>query len=80
MMRTQRHRQEYLQYNAARLGYLARMLDELHTAASEDRLEAMTPLTPVEVVGWLREFIYTAHETIAEIEQRRDGAGLKLVK
>jgi len=45
------------------------MLDELHTAASEGELHTMTSLNRRELVGWLRDLVYTAQETIAEIEQ-----------
>ncbi|MGQ9887600.1 MAG: hypothetical protein ACUVSX_03830 [Aggregatilineales bacterium] len=46
------------------------LLDELHTAASEDRLSSFTPMSASEIVGWLREFVYTAQETLLEIEKR----------
>ena len=74
-------RQLQILYNEARLGLLVNMMDELHTAASEGMLHTMTPLTGAELVGWLRDFIYTAHETIAEIEQHSvEPAGLAIVK
>lgn len=55
-------------YDHARLNSLGNLLDELHTAASEGALPGVTPLSNAELVGWLREFIYTAQETISEIE------------
>jgi hypothetical protein len=80
-MVTQQQVSLQLLYNDARLGRLIDMLDELHTAASEGTLASVTPLTNVELVGWLREFIYTAHETIVEIEQHSaDAAGIALVQ
>ena len=54
-------------HNDARLVGLFQSLDELHTAASEGHLPMVTPLTNAELVGWLQELIYTAEETIAEI-------------
>lgn len=57
-------------YNDARLAGLSQYLDELHSAASEGQLQAVTPLSDAELVGWLQEMIYTATETIQEIEQR----------
>jgi hypothetical protein len=67
--------------NDARLESLGTMLDELHTAASEGSLQGLTPLNPTELVSWLRELIYTAQETIVEIEEHRaEPAGLYLVK
>ena len=59
-----------LLYTEARLAALYQALDELHTAASEDRLNAQTTVSKVELVGWLHELVYTAQETIAEIEGR----------
>lgn len=68
-------------YNGARLETLGAMLDELHTAASDGSLQALTPLNPTELVSWLRELIYTAEETIVEIEEHKsEPAGLFLVK
>jgi len=54
-------------HNDTRLAGLFQSLDELHTAASEGHLQMVTPLTDAELVGWLQELIYTAEETIAEI-------------
>ena len=54
----------------ARLVALFQTLDELHTAASEDRLNTLTTVSKVELVGWLYELVYTAQETIGEIEGR----------
>jgi gluconate kinase len=56
-------------YNASRLAGLFQSLDELHTAASEGRLQHVTPLTDTELIGWLQELIYTAEETILEIQE-----------
>lgn len=59
-----------LLYNDARFATLFQALDELHTAASEDDLEVMTTLSKAELLGWLRDFVYTAEETIMEIEKQ----------
>ena len=59
-----------LLYTEARLVALFQTLDELHSAASEDRLNTVTTVSKVELVGWLNELVYTAEETIAEIEGR----------
>jgi hypothetical protein len=47
---------------------LFRVLDALHDWASAGRLTDVTDLPPDQVVGWLEELIFTAHETIREIE------------
>jgi hypothetical protein len=69
-------------YNDARLAGLSQYLDELHSAASEGQLQALTPLSNDELRGWLQELIYTAEETIMEIEQseRQAVSHLRLVK
>lgn len=54
-----------------RLRDLMDALDELHTAASDGTLDQTTPLNEAELLGWLREVVYTAQETINEIEQQR---------
>jgi hypothetical protein len=71
-----------LLYTEARLVALLQTLDELHSAASEDRLNTMTTVSKVELVGWLNELVYTAQETIAEIEGRggSEKPALSLVK
>lgn len=65
-----------------RLAAAFELLDELHTAASEGELNVFTPMSTSEIVEWLREFAYTAHETLAEIEKRSAPAAphLYLVK
>ena len=55
----------------ARMAAMFEVFDDLHTAASEGDLEAMTTLNKRELVGWLRELMFTAQETISEIEQGR---------
>jgi hypothetical protein len=70
-----------LLYNDARLAYLFDALDELHSAAGDGNLHALTTLSKVEMVGWLRELVFTAQETIAEIEQHSsEMPGLSLAK
>jgi hypothetical protein len=57
-----------LLYNDARLLALLEALDELHTAASENSLNAACTLSKTELKAWLRDVIYTAQETIGELE------------
>ena len=56
--------------NDNRLASLFQSLDELHTAASDGQLHRVTPLTNTELVGWLQEMIFTAQETIEEIDHQ----------
>ena len=50
-------------YTEHTLGELLDLLDQLHTAASEGRTSRSN-----EIKGLLRDVIYTAQETLAEIE------------
>jgi hypothetical protein len=59
-----------LRYADDQLNSLYAVLDELHDAASEGQLGAMTTIQPNELVGLLRDLIYTAQETISEIERQ----------
>ena len=47
---------------------LFQVMDQLHDAASAGILPDVTDLDPAEVIGWLRDLVYTANETIREIE------------
>ncbi len=71
-----------LLYNTARLSDLLDALDELHSAASDGNLRAVTPMSNAELVSWLYEVIYTARETMNEIESGKvePAAGLSLVR
>ena len=66
-----------LLYNDARLATLLDALDTLHTAASEDALDGVTTLSKAELMGWLCEIVYTAQETMTEL-QSGDGADVTL--
>ena len=46
---------------------LCLILDALHDWASVGRLTEVTALTEDQVVGWLEEIVFTASETIREI-------------
>jgi hypothetical protein len=71
-----------LLYNTARLGDVLEALDELHSAASDGNVRAVTPLSNAELVSWLYEVIYTAQEAMTEIESKNADAavGLTLVR
>lgn len=61
-----------LRYADTQLNDLYDVLDELHTAASDGQLQQMTTINEGELVGLLRDVIFTAQETIREIECRRN--------
>jgi hypothetical protein len=69
-----------IRFSDARMADLFEVFDDLHTAASEGELEAITSLNKRELVGWLRELMYTAQETITEIEKHSTYPALRLVK
>ncbi len=46
--------------------------DRLHDVAGDGRLAQATPLRPSEVIGWLEDIIFTAEETIREIDAHSD--------
>lgn len=71
-----------LLYNESRLSTLLDALDELHSAASDGDVRSVTTLSNAELVGWLREIIYTARETMDEIESNnaQREVGLSLVR
>lgn len=69
----------------AGLAAVYEVFDDLHDAASEDQLQELTALDKRELLGWLRELVFTAQETITEIESRsarvaRQEPVLRLVK
>ncbi|PJF24345.1 MAG: hypothetical protein CUN53_18300, partial [Phototrophicales bacterium] len=51
----------------AQLERLLTTLDDLHTAASDGTLSALTSLSRHELIGWLNDLIYTASETLDEL-------------
>ena len=66
-------------YTDSVLADLFQTLDQLHTAVSEDQLARLTPLSEGELVGWLQDLVYTAQETITEIEQHQAKPVLRVV-
>jgi hypothetical protein len=44
-------------------------LDRLHDAASSGKLAEVSNLNSDEVMGWLRDIVYTANETMRELEE-----------
>jgi hypothetical protein len=55
-------------YSAEGMEELFLRLDLLHDFASAGRLADATPLSRAELRGWLEDIIYTARETIREME------------
>jgi len=58
-----------LLFNDARMANLLDVLDELHTAASDGRLAEITTLNRQDMMGYLLEVVYTATETMAEMQR-----------
>ncbi len=57
-------------YSAEGMEELFLRLDLLHDYASAGRLGDATNLSRAELRGWLEELIYTARETLREMEER----------
>ncbi len=55
-------------YTEAHFETLLQMMDQLHDAATVNNLSAISMLTAREMIGWLDDIIYTAEETIRELE------------
>lgn len=56
-------------YSAEGMEELFVRLDLLHDFAAAGRLNDVSPLSRAELQGWLKELIYTARETLREIER-----------
>lgn len=53
-----------------RLDNVLDMLDQLHSSVSEGALDQHAAVNRAELVSLLRDIIYTAQETIAELEEQ----------
>jgi len=67
-----------LLYNTARLSDVLEALDELHSAASDGNVRAVSPLSNAELISWLYEVVYTAQETMNEIESKNADEAVEL--
>lgn len=81
----QTHQQPNVHFllNDARLAAAFEALDDLHDAATEGNLQTITSLSRRDLVGWLTDLVYTAQETIAEIEKEKQvykAPPLRLIK
>ncbi len=56
-------------YSAEGMEDLFLRLDLLHDYASAGRLSDVTNLSPADLRGWLEDLIYTARETLREMEE-----------
>ncbi len=63
--------EEYLTLNRLSLDDVLETIDQLHTAISEGSSQQIAHLDEQDLVNTLRELIYTAQETVEEIELRR---------
>ena len=56
-------------YSAEGMEDIFLRLDLLHDYAAAGRLHDATPLTAGELRGWLQELIFTARETLREMDE-----------
>lgn len=66
------------QYTEANFEALLQIMDRLHDAAAVGDLKNVSPLDAREVIGWLDDIIYTAEETIRELQAGRDANEFKV--
>jgi len=57
-------------YRDSYIANLFEGVDRLHSAASDGKMHELTSLTPQEMTSWLQELVYTAQETISEINRQ----------
>ena len=57
--------------NDSRLVAALETIDDLHDAVTDGTLSSTTTMSNRELVCWLRDLMYTAQETINEIESGR---------
>lgn len=58
------------QYTEETFETLLRLMDTLHDAAAVGEMGKISPLEAREVIGWLDDIIYTAEETIRELQHQ----------
>lgn len=57
-------------YTAEGMEAIFMRLDTLHDYAAAGQLDAITLLSRAEIEAWLKEFVYTARETLRELDRR----------
>lgn len=69
-MMIQKHESKITQLvDVMALAELAEQLDQLHSAVSEGQFQRLTFKARCEALDWLQEIIYTAQETIHELDK-----------
>lgn len=63
--------EHYLAASGIHLEDVLEVIDTLHTAASDGQPEHFAGMTESDVINYLHDIIYTAKETIQEIERTR---------
>lgn len=80
-----RNNQQQLSFftTAARLTDMLETLDAIHTAASDNTLEAPNAVGRAELISWLREIAYVANEAAAELDAQpadHPGASFRVIE
>ena len=76
---TQTQTQIQLLPRSSRLDVAYETIDELHSAICEGTIENLSDFqSRTELLNWLRDVIYTAQETIAELESTDEQASTML--
>ncbi|KAB2902568.1 MAG: hypothetical protein F9K27_16405 [Anaerolineae bacterium] len=73
-MMIEMHTRKFLteQYTEAHFEALLQLMDKLHDAATVNNVTAVSPLSAREIIGWLDDIIFTAEETIRELQANMD--------
>lgn len=56
-------------YTEVHFEVFLQFLDGLHDAATVGELNSVSPMDIREILGWLDDIIYTAEETVREIQE-----------
>lgn len=59
------------QCTEAHLEVILQMIDALHDAAVVGDVKSVSPLDARTIIGWLDDIIFTAEETIRELQEAR---------
>lgn len=57
------------QYTEDHFEALLQLIDRLHDAAAAGKLGEVSPMDAREIAGWLDDIIFTAEETLRELQE-----------
>ena len=60
------------QYTEAHFEAILQMIDRLHDAAALEDVQSVSLMDKRTIIGWLDDIIFTAEETIRELQESRE--------